>query len=192
MRRRKCTNIFLFFSMLSNYWYQSIFIFSKFFLFDSIPLFHRNTLGTSDNTSQRRYVHYFSSVLTGTRPSSAPMRMVRIIINTIPNYSNNPKCQGCCPYIQIFQSGKLIATAASYAYDKGNLPLKIGDKLGLNFVNISDGSISFLLDCHVQVTYNSTVEIICFDFFLFIQYTLNIFSLEDLNSHLFYIRLFFF
>ena len=142
--------------------------------------------------SQRRYVHYFSSVLTGTRPSSAPMRMVRIIINTIPNYSNNPKCQGCCPYIQIFQSGKLIATAASYAYDKGNLPLKIGDKLGLNFVNISDGSISFLLDCHVQVTYNSTVEIICFDFFLFIQYTLNIFSLEDLNSHLFYIRLFFF
>ena len=113
--------------------------------------------------SQRRYVHYFSSVLTGLRPSSAPMRMVRIIINTIPNYSNNTKYQGCCPYIQIFQSGRLIATAASYAYDKGNIPLKIGDKLGLNFVNVADGSISFLLDCHVQVMYNCmTRTLICF------------------------------
>ena len=117
--------------------------------------------------SQRRYVHYFSSVLTGLRPSSAPMRMVRIIINTIPNYSNNTKYQGCCPYIQIFQSGRLIATAASYAYDKGNIPLKIGDKLGLNFVNVADGSISSLLDCHVQVMYDCMIRtLICFKLFI--------------------------
>lgn len=103
--------------------------------------------------SQRRYVQYFSSVLTGAKPLCAPLRMVRIIMNTIPNYSNNPRNKGCCPYIQIFQCGKLIATAASHVYEKENGPLKVGDKLSLNFVNISDGSVSFLLDCHVQVQY---------------------------------------
>lgn len=98
--------------------------------------------------SQRRYVQYFTSMLAGAKPLSAPLILMRIIMNTIPNFSSNSRLNGCCPYIQVFQCGKLIATAAPPGDDK-NESSKSG-RLALKWMNSSDGSVSFILDCAVR------------------------------------------
>lgn len=97
--------------------------------------------------SQRRYVQYFTSMLTGNKPLPAAVRMVRIILNTIPDFSENGRNGGCCPYVQIFQNGRLIATATPIGDGKES----VGGKLSLKRVRPEDGSVSFVLDCTVQV-----------------------------------------
>lgn len=101
--------------------------------------------------SQRRYVQYFTNMLGGLKPSSTPLLLRRVIMKTIPNYSKNKNIKGCCPYIQVFQCGKLIATAAPRSSEK-EPPKCIGKSLQLKWVDCSEGSISFTVDCPVQVT----------------------------------------
>lgn len=65
--------------------------------------------------SQRRYVQYFSNMLDGVKPRSEPLLLRRVIINSIPIFGDNGGGSGnigCCPYIQLFKCGKLVATAA--------------------------------------------------------------------------------
>lgn len=82
--------------------------------------------------SQRRYIQYFSNVLDGVKPRAEPLLLRRIIMNGTPGYCPDPtwtdssqdkdtdadKDQltlGCCPYIQIFKNGRLMASALATA-----------------------------------------------------------------------------
>lgn len=104
--------------------------------------------------SQRRYIQYFSNMLDGIRPNSEPLLLRRIILNSIPKFStlpDSPDTDGCCPYVQLFKNGKLIATAAPYLENHVNSPGGSGDnKLQLRWVASSEGSASFRVDCPVQ------------------------------------------
>jgi tensin len=107
--------------------------------------------------SQRRYIQYFSNLLDGVRPNSEPLILRRVIINSIPIFgkfsSDDEATSGCCPYIQLFKNGKLIATAASYAETKGEEDVNVANsnsKLQLRWVNSSEGTASFRIDCPVQ------------------------------------------
>ena len=53
-------------------------------------------------------------MLDNVKPRSEPLLLRRIIISTIPLFGDNGEIDslGCCPYIQLFKCGKLIATAA--------------------------------------------------------------------------------
>eukprot|EP01038_Epipyxis_sp_PR26KG_P006969 gene6969-9528_t len=99
--------------------------------------------------SQRRYIQYFSNMLDGVKPRSEPLLLRRVIINTIPEFGlggENGDSKGCCPYIQLFKNGKLIATAAPT--DETSPDQK--SKLQLKWVDSSEGSVSFTVDCAVQ------------------------------------------
>ena len=140
--------------------------------------------------SQRRYIQYFSNMLDGVKPRSEPLLLRRVIINCIPIFgSDTPAAsdsdskgategveggsagsagtgnQGCCPYIQLFKNGKLIATAAaqgesssSGSNNNNNNNGEDGNKcnnnnnngMQLRWVKASDGSASFNIDCPVQ------------------------------------------
>ncbi len=110
--------------------------------------------------SQRRYIQYFSNLLDGVRPNSEPLVLRRVIINSIPIFgefsSENGLLKGCCPYIQLFKNGKLIATAAAYSENTKISEEDLGsktsstNKLQLRWVNDSDGTASFRIDCPVQ------------------------------------------
>lgn len=116
--------------------------------------------------SQRRYVNYFANILAGVKPSSEPLLLRRVIINSIPNFNKNSlindsnnthntnhtnqSLSGCCPYIQIFKCGKLIATAAPLAGTTESLSTS-GHRVELKWVNCSEGSVSFNMDTACQV-----------------------------------------
>ena len=106
--------------------------------------------------SQRRYVQYFTSMLGGIKPSLAPLLLRRVIMTTIPNYSKNSNVVGCCPYIQLFQCGSLIATStpssSSSSSEREHESRTRGQGLQLSWLDSSEGSVSFTLDCPVQVT----------------------------------------
>jgi protein-tyrosine phosphatase len=98
--------------------------------------------------SQRRYVQYFSNMLDGVKPRSEPLLLRRVIINSIPNYapdSGGENEKGCCPYVQLFKCGKLVATAAPPAGETNGT-----GKLELKWINCSEGSVSFTVDSAVQ------------------------------------------
>jgi hypothetical protein len=108
--------------------------------------------------SQRRYIQYFSNMLDGVKPRSEPLLLRRVIINCIPVFgtdtdseSGNP---GCCPYIQLFKNGKLIATAAaqgeSHVGDSAAVGTAQGPQQQLRWIKASEGSASFSADCPVQ------------------------------------------
>ena len=101
--------------------------------------------------SQRRYVQYFTSMLGGIKPSLAPLLLRRVIMTTIPNYSKNSNVVGCCPYIQLFQCGSLIATSTPSSSSSSSSSER-GQGLQLSWLDSSEGSVSFTLDCPVQVT----------------------------------------
>lgn len=102
--------------------------------------------------SQRRYLQYFSNMLDGVKPRSEPLLLRRIILSTIPIFGDNgggDENKGCCPYIQLFKCGKLIATAApslNDIYTNGNQ----NSKMQLKWVQTGEGSVSFNMDCAVQ------------------------------------------
>lgn len=109
--------------------------------------------------SQRRYIQYFSNLLDGVKPNSEPLLLRRIIINAIPTFGVSPDSQqlpGCCPYIQLFKNGKLVASAAvereNLVDDSGLAGLESAQnrQLQLKWVNSGEGSASFQLDCLVQ------------------------------------------
>ena len=53
--------------------------------------------------------------ILGVKPRSEPLLLRRVIINSIPIFGENGGGSaniGCCPYIQLFKCGKLVATAA--------------------------------------------------------------------------------
>lgn len=91
--------------------------------------------------SQRRYIQYFSNVLDGVKPRAEPLLLRRIIMNGTPGYCPDPtwtdsqdkskdkskdkgkdeasgdslSTLGCCPYIQLFKNGRLMASALATA-----------------------------------------------------------------------------
>lgn len=112
--------------------------------------------------SQRRYIQYFSNMLDGVKPRSEPLLLRRVIINCIPVFGSDSEHEGgnlgCCPYVQLFKNGKLIATAAAQgdspagAHAEGE-STESGDghgKMQLRWIKTSDGSASFNVDCPVQ------------------------------------------
>lgn len=104
--------------------------------------------------SQRRYLQYFSNLLDGVKPNSEPLLLRRVIINSIPIFGKfNPEdehSQGCCPYIQLFKNGKLIATAAAYNEKSDEHSTGENQKLQLKWCHEAEGSVSFHIDCPVQ------------------------------------------
>ena len=77
--------------------------------------------------SQRRYVQYFANMLDGVRPQPHHLLLRRAIMNAVPPFVQQREIPvdgqpgktviieepGCCPYIQLFKSGKMIATAVA-------------------------------------------------------------------------------
>ena len=108
--------------------------------------------------SQQRYVQYFSNMLDGVKPRSEHLLLRRVIVNAIPNFGSNGTDVGCCPYIQLFKNGKLIATAvptssseSGTASSNDNSESGAGaDKMTLKFVALGEGSASFSVDCPVN------------------------------------------
>jgi hypothetical protein len=102
--------------------------------------------------SQRRYVQYFSNMLDNVKPRPEPLLLRRVIINSIPVFGENGggvNNRGCCPYVQLFKCGKLIATAAPPARE--NDPQSPGGRrLDLKWVRASEGSVSFNMNSAVQ------------------------------------------
>jgi protein-tyrosine phosphatase len=110
--------------------------------------------------SQRRYIQYFSNVLDGVKPRSEPLLLRRVIMNTIPNFSGgSSRGDGCCPYIQIFKNGTLVANSylpskASRAADSTAADSKSAE---LKWIARSEGSVSF----HMDVVIHGDVLIRC-------------------------------
>lgn len=110
--------------------------------------------------SQRRYIQYFSNLLDGVKPNSEPLLLRRVLINSIPSFGSSPNgLKGCCPYIQLFKNGKLVASAAidqehhPQEDDNGISALEASGnprQLQLKWVTNDEGSASFTLDCLVQ------------------------------------------
>jgi protein-tyrosine phosphatase len=109
--------------------------------------------------SQRRYIQYFSNLLDGVKPSSEPLLLRRIIINSIPafGYMNPDEATslGCCPYIQLFKNGKLVASSAAVSEKASPVANNNGDSNGnpllqLRWVTQAEGSATFKIDCIVQ------------------------------------------
>jgi hypothetical protein len=103
--------------------------------------------------SQRRYVQYFSNMLDGVRPRAEPLLLRRIIINSIPVFGtlgeDHPNSEGCCPYLQLFKNGKLIATAAPCSLSDGTHSDQ-ANKPSLRWINAEEGSMSFTVDVPIQ------------------------------------------
>lgn len=110
--------------------------------------------------SQRRYIQYFSNLLDGVKPNSEPLLLRRIIINSVPIFGTAPTgVKGCCPYVQLFKNGKLVASAAvdqethPQDDDNGIAALEASSnnrQLQLKWVSHEEGSASFTIDCLVQ------------------------------------------
>jgi hypothetical protein len=101
--------------------------------------------------SQQRYVQYFANMLDGVKPRSEPLLLRRVIINSIPIFGDNcgsENSAGCCPYIQIFKCGRLIATAVPAGSEMSGTDR--GHGLQLKWINSSEGSVSFVVDVAMQ------------------------------------------
>ncbi|KAM3567106.1 hypothetical protein VYU27_010743, partial [Nannochloropsis oceanica] len=122
--------------------------------------------------SQRRYLQYFHHMTEGIKPRPQALLLTRVIMNTIPLFGSLPpslpkdaveggkegggeeeeeteELLGCCPYLQLFKSGKLIYTAPC-SRDGSNGE---GGREGVTHLPWSfpsDGSIIFNVDCLVQ------------------------------------------
>jgi hypothetical protein len=109
--------------------------------------------------SQRRYIQYFSNVLDGVRPRGEPLLLRRVIMNGIPRYGENRRGEnssidtsGCCPYIQLFKNGKILANGliASASTEDASVPDDNGSNKNIRWLNCLEESVSFQIDCVVQ------------------------------------------
>ena len=68
-----------------------------------------NPMATLTPTCMRRYAYYFANMIEGVKPRSEPLVLRRVIINGIPDLaSEDGEPAGCRPFLQLFQSGKLL------------------------------------------------------------------------------------
>ena len=76
----------------------------------------------------------------------------RVIINSIPNFGDTKTgIKGCCPYVQLFKCGKLVATAAPPVVEAGRGGGGEGGRqVELKWVSSEEGSVSFNVDSAVQ------------------------------------------
>ncbi len=56
--------------------------------------------------SQRLYAQYFGRMMDDVKPSSRPLILKRVIVNTIPMMEDG--LDGCRPHVQVFKDGKLL------------------------------------------------------------------------------------
>mmetsp|Transcript_12095 Transcript_12095/g.18274 ORF Transcript_12095/g.18274 Transcript_12095/m.18274 type:complete len:636 (-) Transcript_12095:141-2048(-) len=104
------------------------------------------TVDTLTIPSQRRYIQYFSNVLDGVRPRAEPLLLRRVIMNGVPRYGGEGDAAGCCPYLQLFKNGRIIANAV-IAAPASSESTKSQD---VRWLNCTEGSVSFQVDCMVQ------------------------------------------
>ncbi|KAI9206006.1 uncharacterized protein BJ171DRAFT_580080 [Polychytrium aggregatum] len=71
--------------------------------------------------SQNRYNQYFNNILllNGQLPSPYPLRLTRVVINTIPNFDGRGSCN---PGLEIYQNGQLVYSSTAPA---STIPLYI-------------------------------------------------------------------
>lgn len=104
--------------------------------------------------SQRRYLSYFGNMLEGIKPRPEPLLLRRVIINTVPVFGDNSggeANEGCCPYLQLFKGGRLISTSVPVDETNGAAGGEDGgSKVMLKWSKVSDGCVSFNVDCAVQ------------------------------------------
>jgi hypothetical protein len=108
--------------------------------------------------SQRRYIQYFSNVLDGVRPRGEPLLLRRVIMNGIPKYGENRKgdksnsidTSGCCPYIQLFKNGKILANGLIASTPSEETSDSEENNNNIRWLNCSEDSVSFQIDCVVQ------------------------------------------
>ena len=110
--------------------------------------------------SQIRYIKYFSNMLDGVKPRSEPLLLRRVIMNSIPTFghlvpsdgTDSEPTPGCCPYVQLFKCGRLIATSTpdSSAVSTPS-PGDAGKKnIKLKWINQEEGCASFHIDSALQ------------------------------------------
>lgn len=98
---------------------------------EHISKIRRNPIEKLLVPTQLRYIDYFDRLLSQKFPSPHPIRIERIIVNTIPNFaSSNSSVQGCRPCLQIFKHSKLLYSS----YGKSD---------SAKWYNTDDGSILF-------------------------------------------------
>ena len=104
--------------------------------------------------SQRRYIQYFANMLDGVRPRSEPLLLRRVILNSVPFFGDDGYGNaGCCPYIQLFKNGQLIATAIpSMDIDPGKVTdhTDHGKKSPPSWIRTTEGAVSFVVDVLVR------------------------------------------
>ncbi|XP_067890814.1 tensin-1 isoform X4 [Heterodontus francisci] len=103
--------------------------------------------------SQRRYVHYFSGLLSGTiKMNNKPLFLHHVIMHGIPNFE--PK-GGCRPFLKIYQSMQPVYTSGIY-----NIP---GDGQTSICITIEPGLMlkgDILLKCYHKKYQSPTREIV--------------------------------
>ncbi|XP_072324681.1 tensin-1 isoform X3 [Scyliorhinus torazame] len=103
--------------------------------------------------SQRRYVHYFSGLLSGTmKMNNKPLFLHHVIMHSIPNFEAKG---GCRPFLKIFQSMQPVYTSGIY-----NMP---GDGQTSICITIEPGLMlkgDILLKCYHKKYENPSREIV--------------------------------
>ena len=110
--------------------------------------------------SQRRYVQYFSNMLDGVRPQPHHLLLRRAIMHDIPAFVQTREIMsegkspgtpgtkevveepGCCPYVQLFKNGKMIATAVPVNHDERTLTKAAQQQQSEDVVGSSSSSSS--------------------------------------------------
>ncbi|XP_078083879.1 tensin 1b isoform X3 [Mustelus asterias] len=103
--------------------------------------------------SQRRYVHYFSGLLSGTiKMNNKPLFLHHVIMHSIPNFEANG---GCRPFLKIYQSMQPVYTSGIY-----NIP---GDGQTSICITIEPGLMlkgDILLKCYHKKYQSPSREIV--------------------------------
>ncbi|XP_078408874.1 tensin 1b isoform X4 [Cetorhinus maximus] len=103
--------------------------------------------------SQRRYVHYFSGLLSGTiKMNSKPLFLHHVIMHSIPNFEAKG---GCRPFLKIYQSMQPVYTSGIY-----NIP---GDGQTSICITIEPGLMlkgDILLKCYHKKYQSPSREIV--------------------------------
>ena len=97
--------------------------------------------------SQVRYIRYFDRLLRGERPSSAPMLLRRIIINTVPRFERTTG--GCRPVLDVLRNGSVLWSSQG-GHGGSDAQVDAQSVVGIQAYFASDGVITLKVDCIVQ------------------------------------------